>query len=254
VIIYPEVFEFTCDTPGAIHVRWILAPLGVKAPLSNALKWGDDDLVFNYASYYDGMDVHHTNVLQVICNPEEGDVTDISDEVFFSKNRSGIAWMMQKGHHEDMTSTLEEIGYDLIEIKGTEPHDIMQKMECFVTHEPYTYWTWIAAMSGAVSVVRPVPGVTKYQWAMGTFMGAYLQHYGYSDIPGVAYGWSDNEIQYAQTTMKDLRSKLLEVKQWGAEVTVPRFARDCYRYGQGERANFEGAKLVKDLYRPAQSF
>lgn len=48
--------------------------------------------------------------------------------------------------------------------------------------------------------------------------------------------------------MSELRSFLFKVRQWGKEVTVPRLLRDCYRYGIGERKNFEGALLVRQAY------
>jgi len=119
----------------------------------------------------------------------------------------------------------------------------------FVAYDPYTYWSWKAAMLGAVSVVCPLQGVTKAEWAMSTFVGSYLKERNRTKIPGIAYGWNQVELTYAQETMKDLRPLLQEIKLWG-ESTVERFARDCYRYNTGARqmSLFEGAMFVRDLY------
>jgi hypothetical protein len=78
VTIYPEVDIETCDVgPQGIHVRWILAPLGVHTPRKTSDKWGRDDLVFNYATST-GTNVSISNVLQVVVNPKAGDETDIA--------------------------------------------------------------------------------------------------------------------------------------------------------------------------------
>jgi hypothetical protein len=207
-------------------------------------------MVFNYATST-GTNVSVSNVLQVVVNPKAGDETDISDEVFHSKNRTGIAWMMRKGpkFHKQIEHIHErpDLIAKLVEGSSMTKADL-RKFEYFVTYDPYTYWSWFAAMSGTVSVVYPLANQSKEEWALGTFLGSYLQDVGGREIPGVAYGWEGAEINYARQTMHELRGFLLEVKEWGAMTTVPRFTRDCYRYKQGDRDHFEGATLIRDTY------
>ena len=104
---------------------------------------------------------------------------------------------------------------------------------------PYSYWSFLAAMSGAVSVVYPIHGVTKEQWTQSIFFYEYLQTTGKRFIPGVAYGWVKSELEFARETMHELRAFLIDAKKWGEQVTVDRFARDCYRHTHGMRSNFE---------------
>ena len=52
---------------------------------------------------------------------------------------------------------------------------------------------------GAISIVYPVENVTKEEWALGTYVGEYLRENG-GEVPGIAYGWSDEEIEYANRT------------------------------------------------------
>lgn len=253
VIVYPEVQRMTCKGGGnRVHVRWILAPLGKHKSAGTAKSWGLDDLVFNYAAST-GDNIPASNILQVFTNPHPGDETDVSDEVFYSKkNRTGIAWMMRKGRlfHDEINFIHERDGMTFTEVggdTGLSPSSF-RNYEYFVTYDPYTYWSWFAAMSGTVSVVYPLANTTKEEWAMGTFIGSFLQHAGIKEIPGVAYGWSDAELNYARRTMHDLRPLLVKARQWGAETTVSRFTRDCYRFGRGERVQFEGAMLVRNAY------
>jgi len=252
VVVHPEVSRVRCSSnvKNIVDVRWILAPIGIHTPKFITNGWGSDDMIFNYA-ISTGVDVPLANVLQVIVNPLPGDETDISDEIFYSKNRSGILWTMRKGlkFHGNVENIHEQPGMESTELKrGQGKVESLRRYEYFVTYDPYTYWSWFAAMSGAVSVVYPLANVSKAEWALGTFVGSYLQHIGSTEIPGVAYGWEQSEIEYARRTMHLLRPMLLAVKEWGANETVPQFARDMYRYKNGERTRFEGALLRRDVY------
>mmetsp|Transcript_10681 Transcript_10681/g.25479 ORF Transcript_10681/g.25479 Transcript_10681/m.25479 type:complete len:494 (-) Transcript_10681:830-2311(-) len=237
-----------------VHVRWMLAPVGLNSPFNITDSWGQDDVIFNYATST-GPNIPVSNVLQVVENPKPGDATDISMETFYSKtNRTDkIAWMMRKGDLIYNASTLQYIhnrsAFNITELtRGNKDPSILRDYEYFVTYDPYTYWSWFAAMLGTVSVVYPRPNFTKTEWAESTFLGSYLQATGGTDIPGVAYGWYDDEIDYARRTMQELRGFLLKVKEWGVNVTVPRFTRDCYRFRYGERQSFESALLKRYVY------
>ena len=100
VFVYPEVDSLTCTSDGIrVHVRWILGPLGKNAPLHQYKQWGEDDLVFNYAS---SIAVHpsllpSSNILQVITSPKAGDQFDLPAEIFDKTDRQGTALMMRKG-------------------------------------------------------------------------------------------------------------------------------------------------------------
>jgi hypothetical protein len=102
-------------------------------------------------------------------------------------------------------------------------------------------------MLGVVSVVYPIENVSKINWAYGSFFGSYLMAVGETDVPGIAYGWVESELEYARRTMHELRPFLFKVKAWG-DATIHPFGRDCYRYRHGKREFFESAMLVKDAY------
>jgi len=65
---------------------------------------------------------------------------------------------------------------------------------------------------------------------------------------GIAYGWNDSEILFSRQTMHQARSFFVDMRRWGKDVTVARFARDCYRYKNSTRTNFEAGLLVKDAF------
>jgi hypothetical protein len=187
----------------------------------------------------------------VLTNPQDGDSTDISQDLFYNSNRSGVLWSIRKGYkfHDSIKYIHEHDSLNATQLERTELFaKNMTQYEYFVTYDPYTYWSWIAAMSGTVSVVYPLQGKSKHEWLMSTFVGPYLHASNKTNLPGIAYGWTSSEIDYARRTMHQLRPFMIEVKRWGEETTVTRFVRDCYRHSHGARSNFEGAMLVRDAY------
>jgi hypothetical protein len=235
----------------SITVHWILGPPGVMGPPLKDLGYKWDDLVFSYAPHM--IEAHsYKNSLMVLKNPVPGDETDIPHEVFYNKNRSGILWTMRKGKafHSNITYIHEHSGISSTNREREQPIKVedLVKYEYFVTYDPQTYLTELAAMSGTVSIVYPVAGQTKEQWFMNRFQGPYLHATGNTVMPGVAYGWNDSEISFARRTMHQARPFLVDMKRWGVETTVARFARDCYRYKNGARTNFEAGLLVKDAF------
>ncbi len=253
VIVTPEIIEESCHLPdgkkNALNVHWILAPLDRGNPLTFKT-WNEEDLVFNYAS---STAVHpvllpQSNILQVITNPVDGDDFDLPPSIFHKTDRNGTAWMMRKGRkwHRggNITYIHEDFPYPK-EIIDPTP-EILQSVQYFISYDPYTFYSYAAAMSGAVSIVYPVEGLSKKEWELGTYVGEYLKENG-GDVPGIAYGASHEEIKYARDTMPQLRDFMVEVRRWGREKTVERFARDCYRHGNGER-QFEAGMTVRDAY------
>ena len=151
--------------------------------------------------------------------------------------------------HKNATQWHLEASTTGTEITVNDPPLSIKNYEYLVSYDPYSYWIWFAALSGTVVVVQPIEGVDKLDWLLSTFHGAYLQHDDSEYLPGIAYGWTQDEIDYARSTMADLQEEMDKVKKWGEQVTVPRFIRDCYRYSLGQRSNFEAGKLVPEYYR-----
>ena len=257
VIVHPEIVRFNCShlfpNRTTVTVRWILAPLGVNSGPLSELNYHRNDLIFSYnPNMIEATEHWYSNTLEVWKNPYPGDESDISDEIFYNKNRSGILWTMRKGKkfHSNITYIHEHPDIPATNIERERPINVTElvKYEYFVSYDPATYLTVLAAMSGTVSIVYPVAGLTKEQWLLRSFLGPYLHETGRTAIPGVAYGWNESEILFSRRSMHHLRPFMMDMKRWGKETTVARFARDCYRYTNGIRTNFEAGLLAKDAY------
>jgi len=250
VIVYPEIVGRTCQGVGnRVHVHWILAPLGKSVSLDIFKSWGENDLVFNFGSscaVYPAL-LPRSNILQVITNPKPGDEFDYPLGVLERAKRQGTAWIMRKGRrwHPKIDHIHLKLPGPHVEVQHLNASDFL-KYEYFVSYDPYTFYSFTAAMSGAVSVVYPLNNVSKRNWVEGTYVGEYLKETG-DELPGIAYGVNKTELLYANRTKSQVHDFMLNVRRWGKTVTVERFLKDCYRYGLGER-DFQSALLVKDTY------
>ena len=235
VIIMPEVLNvLTCRIKNEVIVRWMLA---VAGQFNTGLNWWKDDIVMYYGPWT-GINVDHTNVLQVLENPEKGDKLDISVAEFNKPRTKDIAWMMHKGriwNGNDIEYIHNQPGLVSQEFLPAHENQLeLSEFKYFVTYDPYTYWSFIAAMQGTVSVLYPYKFMPRrIDWELSAF-GGYLLAKGNTDkdkgplIPGFAYGWTPAELDHAKSTMHQTREFLSKVKEWG-ETTVHRFARDAYR-------------------------
>jgi hypothetical protein len=264
-IIYNE-FDERCTTAitsrQVVHVHWLLAPVGLHTNALRALKqFHTDDLVFNYGYWVSDLPlipVPLTNILFMQRNPFKGDDTDPNVLAKLPPvNRSGLIFSIRKGHRfhgPKLMSSDKKLPHEVLNISSTDGgrlnRDIIRQAEIFLTYDPYTYWTYKAAMWGAISIVYPVQGMTKEEWVESVCFGAYLKAHGLPmNFPGVAYGWEPSEIEHARRTMNELRPFIESVNEWGKTETLSRMIRDSYSHALGERKHFEGALLAKSFFR-----
>lgn len=264
-IIYPEVAKRRCNYPGALHVHWMLALLGKNVNKKVVRRWWrPDDLVFHYgdagSKTTTAFPIPTTNQLAVARNPCPGDDTDPNlVHVEPDNQREGLAWMMRKGQkfHPDLTSKLPHDNCTLasgsvrevVRNNVLKSNEIISKSRYFLSYDPYSFWSMKAAMLGAVSIVYPLSTHSREEWVASFYLSAALAAKGLDmRLPGVAYGWSQDELDYANATRHLLRPLLMECNAWLRSVTIPRFTEDCARWHNGEKDRFRGGVLARDFY------
>ena len=203
------------------------------------------------------------NILTIAKNPHPGDDTDPNITAAYKPlERTGMGYIMRKAlrfHGQDLYSLdgklpHENLGFIAKEIpkrnleNGINSSKLIMGYEYFLSYDPYSFWSMKAAMLGVVSIVYPVKGLTKEEWVDGFYIGAYLREHNLPlNMPGVAYGLTQSELDYARNTLHEMRPLLLKVNEWG-KSTVRRLIRDCDKWLKGERENFEGAVLSKSYF------
>lgn len=251
VIVYSELVPTTCVGIGSrVHVRWILSSLYKQTyPLNLIFKeWGEEDLVFNYETALSPHpeNVPLSNVLHVATFPKKGDEFDLPLDIIKQSDRNGTAWIMMEGKkHHDHIDYIHETEFPAPHIPFGAPtaNDLLQ-FEYFVSYDPFSVYSFAAALSGAISIVYPVTGMSRREWVEKSYVGEYIKAIG-GDVPGIAYGYDEKEIQFAKKTMPKIRSFLMKAQKWGKDVTVKRFIEDCFKYTEGVSL-LKSGMLVRD--------
>ena len=91
-------------------------------------------------------------------------------------------------------------------------------------------------MAGAISIVHPLENVSKKEWALGILEGNWWR------CPRHCIWMERRRNRVCNTDYARTPCVHVECEKMGE-----RFARDCYRYGTGER-DFEPGIMVNDAY------
>ena len=201
VVIYPEVIKGN--------------PLGFKRIVRWALNHGShnlknfkkDNLVFYYSKFFRDyifdMDCNEliksqnndvNNILQVLV-PNESKFID------YGAKRKGSVFMCHKAIEKGYNIGLPE--KDSIQIRNNMNMNslvkIFNSVERFYTYDTVTYYSVIAVLCGATSIVIPEKNLTKDEWRNKVWGMKY----------GIAYGVDD--IEYAEETKSLVRSHIIEL-------------------------------------------
>ena len=76
--------------------------------------------------------------------------------------------------------------------------EIFNRCEYFVSYDPCTFLSIIAAFCGCISIVYPVEGLSKEEWLSTIAVKKYMQEKQINVLYGVAYGLE--EIEWAKST------------------------------------------------------
>ena len=56
-------------------------------------------------------------------------------------------------------------------------------------------------MCGCISIIYPINGISKKEWYKTTAVAKYLQDNNINNLYGIAYGNSEEELEYAKITI-----------------------------------------------------
>ena len=207
VVVYPEKIDFNPLHAKAV-VRWLLYKPGA---VTGRINYGPDDLIFFYQDYFNDPELnpHDDNHLRVIW---------IRDDLYRQTNsgdRSGTCYLVKKG--KNRSDINPPPGAICIDGKShAEVARIFNSTERFYSYDAYTMYSTYAAMCGCLSVVVPMPGVSKEEWRPHAETRC-----------GVAYG--DDDAAWARETRPDLLSGLAKQKRLEEEM-VWDFVGKCERH------------------------
>ena len=102
--------------------------------------------------------------------------------------------------------------------------NIFNHNKYFISYDPLTFLTVIAALCGCISIVKKVEGLSKQDWLNTTCASEYLKESGEEMIYGVAYG--DEEVENASQTIHLAKEQWSRIIQFSKDKYVTQFIKD----------------------------
>ena len=128
--------------------------------------------------------------------------------------RKGTCYILRKGkNRSDLPEYLD--GTVIDDLPETEKVEVFNRCERCISYDTQTAYASIAALCGCLSIVVPEGGKT---WR------DYLKNE--DKIPGVAYGFEEQELEWARTTSSDVIKRYERVNQDGLK-NVRKFIGEC---------------------------
>jgi hypothetical protein len=225
VVIYGETISGNPLNAKYI-VRWILAPIGIISSTEILKTWSKNDLV-----YYFNSEKKFEN------NPEMiGNIYKTLTYMYINpliknyKNpsRTGYCHTLRKiNMHKNIQYIYLPQGSFEITYKHTQEDyiNIFNKKEIFISYDPLTFLSIIAAMCGCISVVVKVEGIgTQSEWIKTTYASEYAKEKNIDKLYGIAYG--QEEIYWAKNTIHLVEQQWVDITNFFKEKTIKPFLED----------------------------
>jgi hypothetical protein len=183
-------------------VRWILSELGKNVEKDRYLSWEKNDLVyyFNSELKFNNKEIHKLLSLIYIYPKIKN----------YNRKRDGHCYTVRKSHmHSKINYIHPDNSFEINRNHNQDDYiEIFNKYKYFISYDPLTFLNIIASLCGCISIIYPIDGVSKKEWLKMTALHNYMQDNNVDEIYGIAYGDSEDEINYANSTIH------LVKKQW----------------------------------------
>lgn len=210
-------------------VRWMLSELGKNVPREWVYTWGRNELVYYFNSE-----------LKFNKNPEKvGNIYKLLSVMYINpaiknnhyNNRSDYCYTIRKGvnMHKNITYIHPDTSFEITREHTQDDCIVLfNKYKYFISYDPLTFLTVIAALCGCISIVYKRDGMTKQEWIQTTAAGEYIKYKGLDNLYGIAYGLED--ITYAEDTLHLVEEQWLDIANYIKYKTVMPFIDDINNF------------------------
>ena len=213
----------------ATHVvRWLLAPLGLCSDLNVYKTYGKNDLVY----YFHPEDKFINEAEKV------GNIYKLLNLIYvnpLAKNnnlgkRIGTCYTLRKSHYHKKLQLVHPPNSFNVDSHSSQLELIshFNKYKYFISYDPLTFISVIAALCGCISIVKKVDGMTKNEWLKNTAFGDYIKDTGVKTIYGIAYGGDD--LPNAIKTLHLVKQQVKDITNFMINKYVKSFINDIENY------------------------
>ena len=206
-------------------VRWMLSKLGQNVPYDRYNSWGPNELVYFFNSEKELVDSNTpVKMLSLFyINP-------------FIQNhnleRNGACHSFRKKFiHNDIIMLHKSSSFEVKrEHTQNDYIEIFNKYNQFLCYDPLSFLSIIAAMCGCISIVYPIKGVSKQEYFKKTAFYEYMVDKNIFEIYGIAYGISNEEIDYSKNTLHLVKEQINDIQNWFINKYIKNFIFDMYNW------------------------
>ena len=214
-------------------VRWMLSELGKNVPYNYVDTWGKNELVYYFNSELkiqnniDKLDDIYKFLTIIYINPE---IKQINNDPR-NDPRLGFCHTYRKSFYHININVLHPKNSFEITRNHTQDDYItfFNKYKYFVCYDPLTFLCIIAPLCGCISIVYPLDGMSKKEWLQTTGLNEYLKYKNDYNIYGVAYGNSQDEINYANNSLHLVKNQWNDIKSFEIKY-ITKFINDINQF------------------------
>ena len=209
-------------------IRWILAPLGLCSDKNIFETWGKNDLIYYFNAEKKFVDEPDKvgniykllNILYV--NP-------LAQNNNFGQ-RKGYCHTFRKSHyHKNLTLVHPPNSFELkSELTQYKLISYFNKYKYFISYDPLTFISVIAALCGCISIIKKVDNMSKEEWLSITSFNEYIKETGTKTLYGIAYG--HEEIEIAKNTLHLVKQQWNEISEFMINKNKKSFLEDMKDY------------------------
>jgi len=205
-------------------VRWMLSKLGQNVPVDFVDTWDNNELIYFFNSEMDIIDdnIYDAKYLSLFyINP-----------IFKNNNldRNGLCFTIRKRLHDYLTIH-EQDSFEITKEHSQNDYlDIFNKHEKFIAYDPLTFLSIIAIKCGCISIICPIQGVSKKEYFKMTAFYDYMVEKNIDSIYGLAYGNSEDELNYAKATLHLFEEQLIDINNWFIGKYINNFVNDIINW------------------------
>jgi len=201
-------------------VRWMLSKLGQNMPINYYLSWGPNELIYFFNTENELIDrkIDYKQLALFYINPILKNLHRKREGTCFTKRKQII-----KTHPNLHTKESFEINRNHIQEDYLE---IFNNYEQFVSYDPISFLTIIAAICGCISIVCPTPNMSKKDYFKMTALYEYMIDKNIDSIYGIAYGNTQSELDYSRNTLHLVVDQIKDIQDWFIKTYVNKFITD----------------------------
>ena len=229
VVIYCE--GIVGNPLNAIYVvRWLLSKVGQNVPVYYYNTWDRNELVYFFGTEKELIDnnFYYKCLSLFYVDPKLDNL---------NKERIGYCHTYRKQSKiykdQNIKEKIEKIHPDnsfLIDSEHNQEKynylELFNSYKYFISYDTITFFSCIAALCGCISIIHPLPGFTKKDYYKMTGFYEYMTENKVENIYGLAYGNSEEEINFAEKTNGLLKEQLKQIQNWQIEKYIKSFIKD----------------------------